>query len=48
MKTHKCVICLNEYKGYGNNALPLDSGLCCDKCNIKVIQARLLKLKEKT
>lgn len=37
----KCVICGKEFKGYGNNALPIASGRCCDKCNNdKVIPER--------
>ena len=38
----KCCLCNEEIKGYGNNALPLKDGRCCDSCNIaKVIPARL-------
>ena len=36
-----CSICKLEYKGYGNNAQPINDGLCCDECNTKVINARL-------
>ena len=39
---HKCIICGNEFDGYGNNAEPVAHGICCDKCNQeKVIPARL-------
>ncbi|MEK6916053.1 MAG: hypothetical protein AABW89_05940 [Nanoarchaeota archaeon] len=41
----KCSICgdLIEEK-YGNNAQPVNDGICCDKCNIEVvIPARLKK-----
>ena len=41
----KCCICYEEYKGYGNNALPLSEGRCCDKCNKLVIDARFDKMK---
>jgi len=38
----KCSLCNKEYEGYGNNALPLSNGRCCDYCNInKVIQQRV-------
>lgn len=37
-----CCICGKELKGYGHNAKPVQSGYCCDECNIKfVIPARL-------
>lgn len=32
-----CVICRRKYKGYGNNALPLIDGQCCDSCNDRLI-----------
>ena len=40
-KKKKCSICLSMYEGYGNNAEPLNKGICCDGCNWKVISARL-------
>lgn len=41
----KCVICDQEIVGYGNNAEPIDSGKCCDKCNKeKVLPARLYQV----
>ena len=36
-----CVICSGNYTGYGNNAMPLAEGYCCDDCNWKVIIARM-------
>lgn len=37
-----CCICNKHIVGYGNNAEPVCSGRCCDRCNIeKVIPARL-------
>lgn len=33
----KCCICGKEIKGYGNNALPIKDGICCDKCNMSVV-----------
>ena len=42
LEHHKCIICGNEFDGYGNNAEPVKQGVCCDKCNQeKVIPARL-------
>lgn len=41
MKKNICVLCGDEYKGYGNNAEPLAKGRCCDFCNVKVIAKRL-------
>lgn len=29
----KCCICESIFEGYGNNALPIKGGTCCDKCN---------------
>lgn len=28
-----CCLCGKELKGYGNNALPVSEGRCCDECN---------------
>lgn len=41
MKKQKCCICDCNYKGYGNNAEPLNNGRCCDDCNKIVILERL-------
>jgi hypothetical protein len=32
-----CSICKKNYIGYGNNALPVNSGRCCDDCNLQVV-----------
>ncbi len=32
-----CSICGKKYKGYGNNARPVNDGRCCDDCNFKVV-----------
>ena len=37
----KCSICNNTYKGYGNNAEPINSGRCCDYCNDVVVYTRI-------
>lgn len=36
-----CVLCGEEITGYGHNGEPLVKGQVCDKCNSKVIIARL-------
>lgn len=32
-----CCICGQEFTGWGNNAEPVKSGRCCDKCNREVV-----------
>jgi hypothetical protein len=44
----KCVICKKDAGKFGNNAIPLAYGRCCDKCNLLVIAKRLEKLKRDT
>jgi len=39
-----CVICNKLYTEWGNNAMPLEKGQCCDVCNEMVIEARLFHL----
>lgn len=46
-KLKVCSICNKAYIGYGNNAEPISSGRCCDKCNDIVIAARLVNLRLK-
>lgn len=42
MTKQTCCLCKQEIEGFGNNAMPLKEGWCCDKCNlIKVIPTRL-------
>ncbi|MBO5712308.1 MAG: hypothetical protein J6R47_05655 [Acholeplasmatales bacterium] len=42
-----CCICKKPYEGYGNNAEPVCSGRCCDKCNIeRIIPMRFKMLNE--
>jgi hypothetical protein len=36
-----CSICFRKYKGFGNNASPINIGRCCDDCNDLVIIARI-------
>lgn len=44
----KCCICGKRYEGYGNNALPVMEGRCCDYCNgVVVIPGRLRRWNEK-
>ena len=38
----KCVVCDEQYYGFGNNAAPLKEGRCCDDCHWKrVLPARI-------
>ena len=37
-----CVICKDRCLGYGHNPRPLmNHGVCCNICNLKVIEARM-------
>ena len=36
-----CSICKEDFEGYGNNAQPVNDGICCDECNALVIWARI-------
>ena len=40
MNKEKCSICKGEIKGYGHNAEPVNSGRCCDNCNLTVVIPR--------
>ena len=38
----KCSICGEYFDGWGNNAWPINDGVCCDFCNmIEVLPARI-------
>nr|DAZ27140.1 MAG TPA: zinc-ribbon domain protein [Caudoviricetes sp.] len=39
---HVCSICGKEFNGFGNNAEPVNDGLCCDKCNDDIVIPRRL------
>lgn len=39
---HVCSICGKEFDGLGNNAEPVNDGLCCDKCNNDIVIPRRL------
>jgi len=43
---YRCVLCKENFEGYGNNADPIAKGLCCNRCNIKVITVRLYNMRE--
>jgi len=48
-ETHRCSICQREYRGWGNNAAPVNHGRCCDDCNsLVVIPARLNEIRERS
>lgn len=43
----KCCLCGEDAGEYGNNAMPLKKGQCCDDCNVmEVIPARLANLRQ--
>lgn len=46
MEIKTCIICEEEFKGYGNNPEPIkDEGQCCDSCNLNyVIPKRMEEL----
>ena len=35
-----CSICGREFTGYGNNAEPINDGICCDECNLGAVIPR--------
>lgn len=39
---HICSICGKKFYGFGNNAEPVNDGICCDKCNQDVVIPRRL------
>ncbi len=41
MEQRVCSICFNNFSGFGNNAEPINEGVCCDSCNNLVISARI-------
>lgn len=46
-ETGKCCICGKDYTNYGNNALPVKDGRCCDTCNgTVVLSARIANLQQ--
>jgi len=46
-KAYICIICHKLNQGYGNNALPVREGLCCDSCNEEVIMERIRQMEER-
>ena len=37
----KCSICNKDFEGFGNNAEPINDGVCCDDCNNLVLVERI-------
>lgn len=37
---HICSICGKEFDGFGNNAEPVNDGICCNKCNNEIVIPR--------
>ena len=47
-RNFQCVICENNFEGFGNNPYPLsEDGRCCDVCNIDVIVERFRNIVSK-
>lgn len=46
---NSCVLCSEDYKGFGHNPWPLNGGRgrCCDNCNGYVLLARIANMKAK-
>ena len=38
----KCSICKEDFEGFGNNAQPVNDGICCDTCNLSHVIVRRL------
>ena len=38
-----CCLCNKDYSDYGNSALPIYEGFCCDKCNTKKVTPARIK-----
>jgi hypothetical protein len=38
-----CSICTGAIVGFGNNARPVKDGICCDRCNARVVLPALLE-----
>ena len=43
---NSCVLCSEDYKGFGHNPWPLNNGRgrCCDTCNDYVLLARIARI----
>ena len=37
-----CSICKKDFEGFGNNAQPVNDGICCDTCNLSHVIVRRL------
>ena len=47
-KNRFCSICREEFEGFGNNAEPINNGICCNDCNaLVVIPARIKMMTNK-
>ena len=44
LEEQECSICKEPFEGFGNNAQPINDGICCDSCNNLVIIARLKEI----
>lgn len=47
LEVKTCCICGKAFKGHGHNPNPVETeGVCCDECNIKVLEARFNQAKK--
>lgn len=46
-EVHTCSICGSDYRGFGNNAMPINDGRCCDPCNGIVIARRIADMQRR-
>jgi hypothetical protein len=40
----RCSICQRLYEGYGNNAVPVNAGRCCDRCDTMIVIPARIRL----
>lgn len=40
----KCSICGKKFTEYGNNAQPINDGICCDNCNYSIVVPKRLEV----
>lgn len=45
MEDKICSICGKQFKGYENNAYPVNDGICCNECNHLIVLPMRFNLK---
>jgi hypothetical protein len=41
-----CAICGGPIIGFGNNARPVNNGICCDRCNERVVLPAIERIRD--